>query len=636
MPDWTYQTVFRPILRQLPYSVAQGIAFGVMGRLGRNPIGRFVVRIMGHAEPSVDVAVEIGGLRFPSPVVLGCGVDLAATAVSTTSLFGFGMIEVGPIVVSDDLADSDATSEWRDSGLEIPFAGRSVSPIELQTTLAGNRYRNGVPVVARLAINTDCCAIQQPLLAIELLSSVVDGFTLAFKTAPQVENFQPLVESIVDAGGLVLVALPSTEVTPDVLRRLPHTISGVIVETRNQAESLRGKLGDDAELQSTISAVNDCGQLLIASGGVQEPAEAMKLLRAGANMVVVDSGLAAAGPGLPKRINLTVEGLHHDYDAAEFEGVPVAHRSWFWAGLLGLALTGGGILAVLIGWSRVLLPYDEEYLGMLREEVCSINSNLIPFMSHDRVTLAGTMLSLGPLYLSLAWFGDRRGMHWARVAVLASCFVGFLSFFSFLGFGYFDPFHAFISAILFQFLTLCLRSSQARPQVVDHDYFNSSAWRRALWGQLLVVVQGIAILCGGVVICSFGVTTVFVAEDLEFMNTTREVLVQANPRLIPLVAHDRATFGGMLMSTGVTVLLIGLWGWQRGRRWLWWTLAGSGSAAYLTTIAIHWYVGYTSLQHLLPAYGGFVVLWFSLLLSKSWMFDQSRLRPFSAMNRNCS
>lgn len=583
---------------------------------------------MGHAEPSEVVAVKVDGLRFPSPVVLGCGVDLAGTAVSTTSLFGFGMIEVGPIVVSDALADKDATSVWKDSGLEIPFSGCPVSSAELHNTLAGNKYRNGVPVVARLAFNIDC-GIEQFSLAIELLSSVVDGFTLAFKTASQVASFQPLVESIVDAGGFVLVALPSAEVTPEVLQQLPDTISGVIVETRNQEGSLRGNLNDDEELHSTISAVSDSDRLLIASGGVQEPAQALKLLRSGADMVVVDSGFAAAGPGLPKRINLTVEGLHRDHDAAEFDGVPVAHRSWFWAGLLGLALTSGGILAVLIGWSRVLLPYDEEYLGMLREEICSINSNLIPFMSHDRVTLAGTMLSLGPLYLSLAWFGDRRGMHWARVAVLAGCFVGFLSFFSFLGFGYFDPFHAFISAILFQFLTLCLRSSQTKPTVVDHDYFNSSAWRRALWGQLLVVVQGVAILCGGIVICSFGVTTVFVADDLEFMNTTREFLVQANPRLIPLVAHDRATFGGMLMSTGVTVLLIGLWGWQRGRRWLWWTLAGSGSVAYVTTIAIHCYVGYTSLQHLLPAYGGFVVLWFSLLLSKSWMFDQSRLRPFS-------
>ena len=49
------------------------------------------------------------------------------------------------------------------------------------------------------------------------------------------------------------------------------------------------------------------------------------------------------------------------------------------------------------------------------------------------------------------WGGIRRGLHWAKTTVVASAFTGFLSFFLFLGFGYFDPLHAFVTAILFQF-----------------------------------------------------------------------------------------------------------------------------------------------------------------------------------------
>lgn len=626
MPDWTYQTVFRPMLRRLPFPVAQQLAFGVMGRLGKNPVGRAIVRTMGHALPSADVAVVTDTHQFPSPVVLGCGVDLSAVAVSTTSLFGFGLIEVGPIAIPTQDSDNKQTSEWNESGLQIPFASNRLSLDEGLQTLADNNYRNGVPVVARLTIDNDGPPqIYEEI--VEQLSDVVDGFTLSFRSVTQLEDYFPLVQQIVNRCGLLLVALPAIEVTPEVLHQLPDSVTGVIVEARNLERSSRGRLAHDDDLAAAVSAVKSSKRLTIASGGVQQPSDAVSLVRHGADMVVVDSGFAAAGPGLPKRINLAVESLRCADRSVVADDVPIAHRSWFWGGLLGLALIIGGVLAVVIGWSRVLLPYDEEYLGMLREEICSINSNLLPFMSHDRVTLAGTMLSLGPLYLSLAWFGDRKGMHWARVAILASGFVGFLSFFSFLGFGYFDPFHAFIAAVLFQFMTLCLRSSQPKPLVVDHDLHNSGAWKKALWGQLLVVIQGVAILCGGIVICSFGVTTVFVEDDLEFMNTTREILVQANPRLIPMVAHDRASFGGMLMSTGITVLLTGLWGWQRGRRWLWWTLAGSGSVAYLTTIAIHWHVGYTSLKHLLPAYGGFLVLWLSLLLSREWMFDRRRMRP---------
>jgi dihydroorotate dehydrogenase len=206
---------------------------------------------------------------------------------------------------------------------------------------------------------------------------------------------------------------------------------------------------------------------------------------------------------------------------------------------------------------------------------------------------------------------------------LTSGFVGFLSFFLFLGFGYFDPFHAFIAAVMFQFITLCLRSTQANSQLVEFDLHNSAAWRRAMWGQLLMILHGVAILVAGFVISSFGVTTVFVPEDLEFMQTTQEVLVETNPRLIPLVAHDRATFGGMLLSTGFAVLLTSLWGWQRGRRWLWYSLTASGTVAYVTTIAIHWSVGYVSLKHLLPAYGGLACLWLAMMLSRTWMFEDA-------------
>jgi hypothetical protein len=45
----------------------------------------------------------------------------------------------------------------------------------------------------------------------------------------------------------------------------------------------------------------------------------------------------------------------------------------------------------------------------------------------------------------------------------------------------------------------------------------------------------------------FGSTRVFVAEDLEFMGLTRGALDAINPRLVPLIAHDRAGFGGGLV-----------------------------------------------------------------------------------------
>ena len=90
------------------------------------------------------------------------------------------------------------------------------------------------------------------------------------------------------------------------------------------------------------------------------------------------------------------------------------------------------MLALAIGSTRVVLPYDEALCGMTRNQLAAINPRLLPFMAHDRVSLAGTMLSIGIFYAALAWFGIRRGAHWAHATIIASATVGFLTFLHFV------------------------------------------------------------------------------------------------------------------------------------------------------------------------------------------------------------
>ncbi|HVX60060.1 MAG TPA: hypothetical protein VHC19_05660, partial [Pirellulales bacterium] len=290
--------------------------------------------------------------------------------------------------------------------------------------------------------------------------------------------------------------------------------------------------------------------------------------------------------------------------------VRLGGQAWFWALMMGLSMLIGGTLAMLIATTRVVMPYDESMAGLTRQQLAEVNERLLSFMTHDRVTLAGTMLAVGILYSALAWCGIRRGVHWAFVTVVASALAGFVSFFSFLGFGYFDPFHAFVTAILFQFLVLTVHSALPQQQrQPPPELWNDWRWRANQWGQLLFVVHGAILIVAGLVISGIGMTSVFVPEDLEFMNVCSAELVDAHPQLVPLVAHDRATFGGMLIACGVATLLPALWGFQRGQAWLWRALMAAGNLAYCSTILVHWAVGYHSLKHLLPAYGGWALLW---------------------------
>jgi hypothetical protein len=117
---------------------------------------------------------------------------------------------------------------------------------------------------------------------------------------------------------------------------------------------------------------------------------------------------------------------------------------------------------------------------------------------------------------------------------------------------------------------------------------------------------------------------VFVHEDLDFMQTTADVLRAANPRLVPLVAHDRATFGGMLLAGGWVFLLPALWGFRNGSAWLWWTLLIAGIAAYVAAIGVHFAVGYTNIMHLAPAFSGLIAFVVGLGLSYSYLRRSGR------------
>ena len=88
-----------------------------------------------------------------------------------------------------------------------------------------------------------------------------------------------------------------------------------------------------------------------------------------------------------------------------------------------------------------------------------------------------------------------------------------------------------------------------------------------------MIVQAALFLAAGLVISVVGVTRVFVPEDLAFMHTTAEALRGPARGWSPLVAHDRASLGGMLVCSGLGFLLPALWGYRRGEPWLWWTLA---------------------------------------------------------------
>jgi dihydroorotate dehydrogenase len=634
MPDWFYRTVTRPILFRLPAERARNFALGFMARLCRLPLGPALIDFLGHMRADSRLALKLMGMTLPAPVGIGPGLDARAVALPALARFGAGFIEVGPVTLAGSAGATplerlpDQQAIWR------PEPQASLALGEALAVLREVQGR-GVPMVVRVAAAAEATHEQAAAEfdhVVPRLAEVADVLAVeGVSDSRQLERILSLVRSgkvprpvlLVVTADLDLALLESA-----VGSALEVGAAGVLVDGSMRAPPGARGAGRVYGLPALAQALQQVRRIrehwqdlaILASGGIHEPEYALEMMLAGANLVSTDTGLIFSGPGLPKRMNEAILYARHGRASQPAETARPAERSWFWTTLVGAGMVIGSLTALAIAATRVILPYDEQFAGMTRAELERVNPRLLSFLAHDRVSLAGAMVAIGTMYLGLSLFGIRRGLHWAQQSVFWSAFTGFATFFLFLGYGYLDTFHAFVTVVLLQFLLLGLHAPLGPPAVPESPALNGDwRWRMSLWGQLILIGHAGAVIVAGLVIAFFGVTRVFVPEDLEFMQTTAEALREANPRLLPLIAHDRATFGGMLVSAGLVLLLPALWGFRPCSAWLWWTQFVAVILAYAAAITVHMAVGYTNLWHLTPAYGGLALFLLGLALSYPYL-----------------
>lgn len=614
----------------MPVERAQSLACRFLGKVGDLPcgIGGALIDFLGHMRPGKQLSLDCLGRTWLGPVGLGTRLDGSGVAAHAWTQFGVSFVEFGPVTELAQLGEGLALGESPDS-----LCFKSPATFTPESMVERLRGISGSPVHRIIRLHTESAIAPQEtagkLLALaKRMESTTDLFSLEIGdggvfpdwSEKEWRVFWRSLKSDRPSCSWLLV-VPLDRVSNDLSPALSDA-DGAILDGVRKISGL-WRVGDDTKplLLSAIHIMR--GRMgesfpIIASGGIHQPSDAKEVLDAGATLVQVDTGLIFSGPGLPKRIN---EAMLSTLPALEAEPeIRAARQSWFWMGAMGLGMLIGSIMALTIALTRVVLPYDEAYCGITRAQLAEINDRLLPFMAHDRVTLAGTMIAIGLLYLNISWFGIRLGEHWAKVAVSVSAAVGFFSFFLFLGFGYFDPFHGFVTAVLFQlFLQGMVGDPSTRRMISCPEWYETREWRQAQWGQLLLVFHGIGLLGAGLVISMVGIGEVLVTTDLQYLDTDLASLRAANDRLIPLVAHDRATLGGMLLASGILYLLGALWGMRRGSIWLWYAYFWSGLAAYACAIGVHFGVGYLDWMHLLPSFAGLSLLLIGLGLSYRWM-----------------
>jgi hypothetical protein len=285
-----------------------------------------------------------------------------------------------------------------------------------------------------------------------------------------------------------------------------------------------------------------------------------------------------------------------------------------------LSLILAGLFALCLGVLGEFLPHDERFLGMSAERLCSVHGcRIVHFMVHDRVSFGGVLVAIGLLYFWLTEYPLRQGQAWAFWLLVLSGVVGFGSFFAYLGYGYLDTWHGLATLALFPCFSIGIirASTMLRQRSTLRCLVKPSVqwpWRSpAGIGRACLLASSAGMVGGGLTIFVVGMTCVFVPQDLAFMGLATADLHSINERLVPLIAHDRAGFGGAVCCCGVTVFFT-VWCGAASRS-LWIVLAVGSLIGFGAAIGVHPAIGYNDAFHLAPAVAGALLFLIGLFLT---------------------
>lgn len=333
----------RPLLFALPPNLAHALALAALGPLEHVAPLRAAARATAGIPEDPRLAVEILGLRFPTPIGLAAGFDKNAHRIRALAALGFGHLELGTITAQAQGANprpnlfrlpNDRALVNR---LGFPNEGaRRIAP-RLQAARGSVRVPLGVSIGKSRAVpasaldeviadyeaafdsvrsiadfvvvnvsspNTEGLrTLQGREHALALLSALRDrggsSCRLLVKISPDMDDAQlEGLLSVVDAVAIDGVVAVNTTVTRDRLRTGAKQIEAI------GSGGLSGPPLKPVALTTVKRARARLGPraAIIGVGGVECADDAMALLRAGANLVQLYTAFVYRGPFVAARI----------------------------------------------------------------------------------------------------------------------------------------------------------------------------------------------------------------------------------------------------------------------------------------------------------------------------------------------
>lgn len=339
--------LLRPLLFSMPPERAHHFTFGLLELAAKLP---GALALTGGAKPPARSAVEVMGLKFPSPVGLAAGMDKDARHVDAMAALGFGFIEVGTLTPKPQ-PGNEKPRLFRlpaDRALINRMGFNNGGVVEAVERL--RKRRPGIIVGGNIGKNKATPneqAVNDYITCFEALYPVVDYFVVNVSSpnTPGLRELQekaPLLEilgRLKELGDQMIGRSDDRtmkprpillKIAPDLTDAQLDDVCAVVKESgiagviATNTTIARDKLSTPKADVEAMGAGGVSGApvrqrstevvrylrhrlprplVIIGVGGIESAEAAMEKLNAGADLVQVYTGLIYEGPALVKRIN---------------------------------------------------------------------------------------------------------------------------------------------------------------------------------------------------------------------------------------------------------------------------------------------------------------------------------------------
>lgn len=326
------RSLFQNILWLLPAEVAHNIRMSLLGVVGKIPSGKWWLKAC-HAPRKESIEREVFGLHFRNPIGVAAGFDPNGDRLEELAATGFGFVEIGSVVPrpqpgtprprikrirsNDSLIDN---SGYPSRGLEYilnnvrnrsSYTRDLVIGCNIGHLTASHRdditkeylrvFRNMYQYVDYFVINISCNTsskrfvprsrdeieqLIEPLF--EFRRGQLDYRPILLKISPDLtrEELDTIVDILIETP---LDGIEAVAGSIDMARKSPGAVTGALL-TKRAIEVVR-----------YIAEKSGHNYPIIGSGGMMEPEDISNMLKAGASLVALNTGLRENGLRLLKK-----------------------------------------------------------------------------------------------------------------------------------------------------------------------------------------------------------------------------------------------------------------------------------------------------------------------------------------------